>query len=99
MGAAFELTGGSLAQRLLAALDAAGATGGDWRGRGGAAVLVVPATGSPWERVIDLRVEEGDNSLVELRRLVTRAEAYRAANRARPAGLTSDGHVGCQRTT
>jgi uncharacterized Ntn-hydrolase superfamily protein len=82
MGAAFEKTEGSLAQRLLAALDAAEATGGDWRGRGGAAMLVVPASGSPWERVIDLRVEEGDESLVELRRLVTRAEAYRAANRA-----------------
>jgi uncharacterized Ntn-hydrolase superfamily protein len=82
MGTAFEKTEGSLAQRLLAALDAAEATGGDWRGRGGAAVLVVPASGSPWERVIDLRVEEGDGSLVELRRLVTRAEAYRAANRA-----------------
>ncbi len=82
LGAAFEQTEGTLAQRLLAALDAAEATGGDWRGRGGAAVLVVPASGSPWERVIDLRVEEGDGSLVELRRLVNRAEAYRAANRA-----------------
>jgi uncharacterized Ntn-hydrolase superfamily protein len=82
MGAAFEATEATLAQRLLAALDAAEATGGDWRGRGGAALLVVPATGSPWERVIDLRVEESDDSLVELRRLVTRAEAYRAANRA-----------------
>lgn len=82
MGAAFDRTEGTLAQRLLAALDAAEATGGDWRGRGGAALLVVPATGSPWERVIDLRVEEGDDSLVELRRLVNRAEAYRAANRA-----------------
>jgi uncharacterized Ntn-hydrolase superfamily protein len=83
MGAAFEQAPGTLAQRLLAALDAAEATGGDWRGRGGAAILVVPDTGSPWERVIDLRVEEGDGSLVELRRLVARAEAYRAANRAK----------------
>jgi uncharacterized Ntn-hydrolase superfamily protein len=82
MGAAFEETQGTLAQRLLAALDAAEATGGDWRGRGGAAILVVPATGEPWERVIDLRVEEGDGSLIELRRLTRRAEAYRAANRA-----------------
>jgi uncharacterized Ntn-hydrolase superfamily protein len=82
MGAAFERTEGTLSQRLLAALDAAEATGGDWRGRGGAAILVVPATGEPWERVIDLRVEEGDGSLVELRRLTARAEAYRAANRA-----------------
>lgn len=82
MGAAFEGTEDTLAQRLLAALDAAEATGGDWRGRGGAGIVVVPATGEPWERVIDLRVEEGDGSLSELRRLVDRAEAYRAANRA-----------------
>ncbi len=82
MGAAFEQAQGTLARRLLAALEAAEATGGDWRGRGGAGIVVVPASGSPWERVIDLRVEEGDDSLVELRRLVERAEAYRAANRA-----------------
>jgi uncharacterized Ntn-hydrolase superfamily protein len=100
MGAAFERTEGSLAQRLLAALDAAEATGGDWRGRGGAAVLIVPATGGAWERVLDLRVEEGDGSLVELRRLVNRAEAYRAANRAKRdragvarAGGLPDDHV------
>jgi uncharacterized Ntn-hydrolase superfamily protein len=82
MGAAFEAADGSLGQRLLAALDAAEATGGDWRGQGGAAIVVVPAAGDPWERVLDLRVEEGEGSLVELRRLVDRAEAYRAANRA-----------------
>jgi uncharacterized Ntn-hydrolase superfamily protein len=82
MGAAFERTDGTLARRLLAALDAAEATGGDWRGRGGAAIVVVPAGGGAWERVIDLRVEEGDDSLVELRRLLERAEAYRAVNRA-----------------
>jgi len=82
MGAAFERADGTLAQRLLEALDAAEATGGDWRGRGGAAILVVPAEGSPWERVIDLRVEEGEGSLAELRRLVDRAEGYRSTNRA-----------------
>jgi uncharacterized Ntn-hydrolase superfamily protein len=82
MGAAFESTRGTLAQRLMAALEAAEAAGGDWRGRGGAGIIVVPATGEPWERVIDLRVEEGDDSLVELRRLLERAEAYRASNRA-----------------
>jgi len=85
MGAAFEESEGSLAQRLMTALEAAEATGGDWRGRGGAALLVVPAEGDPWERVIDLRVEEGDGSLVELRRLLERAEGYRAAYRAHPS--------------
>ena len=85
MGRAFEATAGTLAQRLLAALEAAEAAGGDWRGRGGAAILVVPAQGDPWERIVDLRVEDGDDSLVQLRRLLDRAEGYRAANRARPA--------------
>lgn len=74
MGAAFASTTGSLAQRLLAALEAAEAEGGDWRGRGGAAIIVVAAEGEPWERVVDLRVE--DRSLPELRRLLELDEAY-----------------------
>lgn len=78
MGSAFEAATGSLAQRLLTALDAAQGAGGDWRGRGGAGIVVVPAEGQPWDRVIDLRVEEGDDSLVRLRALVDRAEAYRS---------------------
>jgi uncharacterized Ntn-hydrolase superfamily protein len=85
MGAAFEATEGTLAGRLMAALEAAEQAGGDWRGRGGAGIVVVPRGGDPWERAVDLRVEEGEESLGELRRLVERAEAYRAANRARPA--------------
>lgn len=82
MGKAFESTTGSLAQRLMRALEAAEEAGGDFRGRGGAGLVVVPSAGEPWERVIDLRVEEGDGSLSELRRLVERAEAYRAAESA-----------------
>ncbi len=82
MGETFEHAGGSLAERLLAALEAAEAAGGDWRGRGGAGIVVVPAEGEPWDRIVDLRVEEGDGSLVELRRLLERALAYRAANQA-----------------
>ena len=90
MGAAFEESRGSLAERLLAALDAAEAAGGDWRGRGGAAIVVVAAEGEPWDRVIDLRVEEGDDSLVELRRLLGRAEGYRGSIRARPAAPAAE---------
>lgn len=82
MGEAFESAPGSLAERLMCGLEAAEAAGGDWRGRGGAAIVVVPSEGEPWERVIDLRVEEGDASLAELRRLLERALGYRAANRA-----------------
>ncbi len=79
MGAAFEATTGSLAQRLMAALDAAEMAGGDFRGRGGAGIVVVPATGEPWERVIDLRVAEGDDSLFELRRLLNRVDGDRTS--------------------
>jgi uncharacterized Ntn-hydrolase superfamily protein len=82
MGEAFDAAPGSLAERLVLALEAAEAEGGDWRGRGGAAVLVVPEDGDPWERVVDLRVEEGDDSLVQLRRVLTHALGYRAASRA-----------------
>jgi uncharacterized Ntn-hydrolase superfamily protein len=82
MGEAFEATPGPLALRLLAALDAAEAEGGDWRGRGGAGIVVVPAEGERWERVIDLRVEDGDASLAELRRLLERALGYREAHRS-----------------
>jgi uncharacterized Ntn-hydrolase superfamily protein len=84
MGRAFEAATGPLAQRLLAALEAAEADGGDFRGRGGAGIVIVPAEGEPWERAFDLRVEDGDDSLVELRRLVEVAEGYRAAHRASP---------------
>ena len=100
MGESFLSTRGALAERLLAALEAAEAEGGDWRGRGGAAIVVVASEGARWDRVVDLRVEEGDESLVELRRLLERALGYRAANRAsvgRAAiGVESglpDGHV------
>jgi uncharacterized Ntn-hydrolase superfamily protein len=93
MGDAFTSATGSLAQRLMAALDAAEAAGGDFRGRGGAGIVVVPAEGEPWERVVDLRVEDGDDSLTQLRRLLGLAEGYRRANRARPAapGAAKDG--------
>jgi uncharacterized Ntn-hydrolase superfamily protein len=93
MGEAFTSASGSLAQRLMAALDAAEAEGGDFRGRGGAGIVVVPAVGEPWERVIDLRVEDGDDSLVQLRRLLRLAEGYRRASHARPAaaGAVEDG--------
>ncbi len=90
MGAAFDAAAGTLAQRLMRALEAAEAEGGDWRGRGGAAIVVVPAEGEPWERVVDLRVEEGDDSLVVLRRLLERAEGYRAANGAAPAAPVAE---------
>jgi uncharacterized Ntn-hydrolase superfamily protein len=71
--------GAGLAERLLAALDAAQAEGGDLRGRQSAAMLVVSprATGSPTEdRPVDLRVEDHPEPLRELRRLAELRRAY-----------------------
>jgi uncharacterized Ntn-hydrolase superfamily protein len=70
---------GSLATRLLTALNVGEASGGDLRGRQSAAILVVPASGEPWETVSSLRVEDHAEPLVELARLAKLDEAYRIA--------------------
>ena len=75
---AFAAAEGSLARRLLAALDAAEAAGGDWRGRQAAGLLVVPAAGQAWETVCDLRVDDHLDPLAELRRLLQLHEGYEA---------------------
>jgi uncharacterized Ntn-hydrolase superfamily protein len=78
MAAAFESSRGEpLARRLLAALDAAEAAGGDLRGRQSAAILVVPAEGDEVDRVVDLRVEDATDPLGEMRRLLALNDAYR----------------------
>ncbi len=79
MARAFEGAKGDLADRLLAALDAAQAEGGDIRGKQSAALVVVKAkgTGRPWaDRLFDLRVEDHPEPLPELRRLVRVQRAY-----------------------
>ncbi|HUG54853.1 MAG TPA: DUF1028 domain-containing protein [Vicinamibacteria bacterium] len=79
MARAYEAAEGDLALRLLAALDAAEAEGGDIRGRQSAALLVVKgaSSGRPWaDRVFDLRVEDSPEPLRELRRLVGVQRAY-----------------------
>jgi uncharacterized Ntn-hydrolase superfamily protein len=76
MLAAYEASSGPLHGRLLAALDAAEAEGGDVRGRQSVAILVVPASGEPWEKVLELRVEDHPEPLAELRRLIDIHQAY-----------------------
>lgn len=79
MSKAFEATKGDLAERMLAALDAGQAAGGDIRGRQSAAILIVKGTssGRPWaDRVMELRVEDNENPLQELRRTVNLRRAY-----------------------
>ncbi|QIX63295.1 DUF1028 domain-containing protein [Hymenobacter sp. BT18] len=70
-------------ERVLAALDAAQAAGGDVRGRQSAALLVVRAQTStaPWDdRLIDLRVDDAADPLKELRRLLQLHRAYEHMN-------------------
>jgi uncharacterized Ntn-hydrolase superfamily protein len=84
MARAYEASSGDLVERLLVALEAAQAEGGDIRGKQSAAIVVVPARsdGAPWrERTIDLRVEDHPDPLVELRRLVAVHRAYQHMNR------------------
>jgi len=83
MARAFEAAKGDLADRMLAALEAAEAAGGDIRGQQSAAIVVVSGqpTGKPWaDRVFDLRVEDHERPLVELRRLLRVARAYNHMN-------------------
>ncbi len=93
MARAFETESGDLAERMLAALEAAERAGGDIRGRQSAAILVVRGqpTGNIWiDRVVDLRVEDHPEPVQELRRLVRLQRAYRLMN-------AGDEHVAARR--
>lgn len=80
MSKAFEASEGKpLAERVLLALQAAQAAGGDIRGKQSAALLVVAGrkNGNPWnERLIDLRADDHENPLAEMERLLTLYRAY-----------------------
>ena len=68
----FEVTGGSLAERLLESLAAAQAAGGDSRGQQSASLLVVRRDGGYAglsDVVVDLRVDDHETPIEELRRL------------------------------
>jgi len=78
----FLSTQGELAARLLAALEAGQAAGGDRRGMESAALLVVrPSAEYPEYRTryIDLRVEDSKEPIRELRRVFQLLEAQRLA--------------------
>jgi uncharacterized Ntn-hydrolase superfamily protein len=79
MSAAFAAAEGPLADRLMAALEAAEREGGDVRGRQSAAMVVVPAEGEAWRARVDLRVEDHAEPLAELRRLLGLQRAYELA--------------------
>lgn len=83
MAQTFEHSDGPLAERMVAALEAAQAEGGDIRGKQSAALVVVrgESTGNVWEdRLIDLRVEDHPEPVPELKRLLHVFRAYEHMN-------------------
>jgi len=83
MATAFESADGDLAERMMQALEAAQAAGGDIRGRQSAAMLIVKgeSTGRPWaDRVLELRIEDHPEPILELRRLIGVHRAYEHMN-------------------
>lgn len=80
MAKAFENTKGELADRMLAAMDAAQEVGGDIRGQQSAVLIIVAGkkTGNFFtDNLVDLRVDDNPEPLKELRRLLTIQKAYR----------------------
>ncbi len=83
MARSFRRSKGTLAERLMLALESAEQAGGDLRGRQSAAILIVKVKGTstPWhDRVVDLRVEDHPQPLVEMRRLLRINAAFTHAN-------------------
>jgi uncharacterized Ntn-hydrolase superfamily protein len=74
MAEAYERGSGSMADKLMDALDAGQSKGGDTRGMQSAGILVVkplpPNSESTVERIVDIRVDDAPNPFVELRRLL-----------------------------
>jgi uncharacterized Ntn-hydrolase superfamily protein len=79
MAKAYETAEGDLADRMMAALEAAQSVGGDIRGKQSAAMLIVKpeSTGRSWaDRVLELRIEDAPDPITELKRLLTVHRAY-----------------------
>lgn len=80
----FEETEGHLSLRLLAALEAGQAAGGDTRGMQSAAMLIVKKNGGVWlnnDVVLRLQVDDNPQPITELRRLVEKAATMRRPQR------------------
>ncbi|HIB26648.1 MAG TPA: DUF1028 domain-containing protein [Candidatus Marinimicrobia bacterium] len=83
MAVAFEKTKGDLADRMMAALEAAEAEGGDIRGKQSAAMVIVSGepSGVEWKDTkLNLRIEDHPTPLIELKRLIRVHRAYQHAN-------------------
>jgi uncharacterized Ntn-hydrolase superfamily protein len=90
---AYHVVKGDLAEKMMAALDAAEAAGGDIRGRQSAAMLIVKGTssGQSWQdKVVDLRVEDAVDPLGELRRLLSVHRGYQQMEVAEQREVAGD---------
>ena len=93
MAEVFQDTTGSLLTRILAALDAAQVEGGDFRGSQSAALKIVSGElpQNTWEGVLfDIRVDDHETPLIELRRIANRHLAYRMVEQASQAATSGD---------
>ncbi|WP_226359747.1 DUF1028 domain-containing protein [Pseudonocardia sp. ICBG1142] len=83
MLAAYRSAPGDLAERLMVAMEAAEAAGGDVRGSQGASLVVVDGepVSDPWNhRPVDLRVDDHPDPVGELRRLLGQRRAFDAVS-------------------
>lgn len=93
MAAALRGSSGTLAFRLVAALDAAQVAGGDIRGQQSASLMVVDSVRSErpgHDRLVDVRIDDHPDPLVEIRRLVGLSIAYRRMDDAEAAMTEGD---------
>ncbi|MEX2394868.1 MAG: DUF1028 domain-containing protein [Actinomycetota bacterium] len=100
MAKAFAAAEGEFVDRLLAALEAAEAEGGDIRGRQSAAISIVAGEkqdGILNRKLLELRVEDHPEPLTEMRRLLTVHRAYESMNEgnAKLVGGDLEGALSC----
>ena len=84
----FEKTEGHLAYRLLAALEVGQMAGGDKRGMQSANMIIVKKNGGPWlhnDTVLRLQVDDNEEPIKELRRLVEKSGVRKRVPRQPPA--------------
>jgi uncharacterized Ntn-hydrolase superfamily protein len=95
MAAAYENGKGTMAERLMDALDAGQSKGGDTRGMQSAGILVVrpipPGSDSTVERIVDIRVDDSAEPFKELRRLLNMTLGVPAKLTERSAQLAKEG--------
>jgi uncharacterized Ntn-hydrolase superfamily protein len=94
MARAFEAAEGVLAERLMAALDAGQAAGGDARGKQSGGILIVKPIGDSrrtTDRWVDVRVDDHPTPFVEIRRLMNMAVARNQSTLA--ADFAQDGRL------